>query len=341
MTPSVSIILPTYNRENFLVEAFDAICQQEHTDWELVVVDDGSTDKTQDLVKEWQQKKPQTIRYAHQENAGAYAARNHGLDLVSGDLIAFYDSDDLWTPEHLSGCVQALKENKEIDWVMGYATRIDASTHKIIDHNTFRTVDGAPKALLNLKSEKHNDAHIVTDEQLLERAINPGFSFELHTAVIRSNVFKTYRFKPQYRNGQDRFAFFAAILAGHRMAYINKQHLIYRIHGNNDSLVRTKNSSTRREQITSSIITQYQQFAKENQLTKSQQQAVTAKVASTLFWGIGYHVYLTDGDFRNALRYFAQGIWYQPSNLTFYKTTLATLLKWILSIGRRPQAEQR
>src|SRR5262245_12368939 len=94
--PSVSIILPTYNRAKFLPGALDAIGSQRWTDWELIVVDDGSTDDTREMVAELTRNWEQPVRYVYQENQGAYGARNRGLDMARGDFLALYDSDDLW-----------------------------------------------------------------------------------------------------------------------------------------------------------------------------------------------------------------------------------------------------
>src|SRR5262245_36376166 len=103
----VSILLPTYNRAAFLPQAFDAIRGQEFGDWELIVIDDGSSDATEQVVRERTAGWAQPVRYVRQENAGAYGARNTGLDLAGGKYVAFYDSDDLWLPHHLRDSVAA------------------------------------------------------------------------------------------------------------------------------------------------------------------------------------------------------------------------------------------
>ncbi len=96
-SPSVSVIIPTYNRFPMLCEAIESVLAQSHADYELIVVDDGSTDQTvsiQDLYKG-------KLRYIYQENSGASAARNRGAVEARGEWIAFLDSDDLWQPEKL------------------------------------------------------------------------------------------------------------------------------------------------------------------------------------------------------------------------------------------------
>jgi glycosyltransferase involved in cell wall biosynthesis len=98
-TPSVSVILPTYNRADTLDRALDSVVGQWFEDWELIVVDDGSQDHTVELV---QQRRDPRIRLVTQDNAGVYVARNRGLAEARGRLITFLDSDDAWRPHYLS-----------------------------------------------------------------------------------------------------------------------------------------------------------------------------------------------------------------------------------------------
>jgi glycosyltransferase involved in cell wall biosynthesis len=94
--PTVSVIIPTYNRRDFVREALASVMAQSVTEIEVVVVDDGSQDGTAAVVQEFAE-----VRYVWQPNRGVSAARNHGVTLSSGELIAFLDSDDLWQPRKL------------------------------------------------------------------------------------------------------------------------------------------------------------------------------------------------------------------------------------------------
>ena len=98
ITPKVSVIIPAFNRSRMLCEAIDSVLQQDYDNFELIVVDDGSTDGTPEALRSYQD----GIIYIRQENKGVSVARNRGLEAASGDLIAFLDSDDLWLPGKLS-----------------------------------------------------------------------------------------------------------------------------------------------------------------------------------------------------------------------------------------------
>jgi glycosyltransferase involved in cell wall biosynthesis len=99
--PKVSIIIPTYNRANLIGRAIQSVLDQTYKDFELIIVDDGSIDYTEDIIKEFQ-KKDKRIKYIRREkNRGGSAARNTGIKAARGEYIAFQDSDDEWLPEKL------------------------------------------------------------------------------------------------------------------------------------------------------------------------------------------------------------------------------------------------
>ena len=95
---SISCIVPVFNGERFLAEALDSILRQTHPPFETIVIDDGSTDHTADVVRRYGNR----VRYARQENRGPGAARNAGVALSSGDFLSFLDADDLWHEEKLA-----------------------------------------------------------------------------------------------------------------------------------------------------------------------------------------------------------------------------------------------
>jgi glycosyltransferase involved in cell wall biosynthesis len=114
----VSIILCTFNRENLLPLAVNSVVAQTYRDWELIIVDDGSTDGTRTIVRNLRRNE-ERIRYRFQQNSGLAAARNAGLRLAQGDMVCFVDSDDELAPRHLERRVRFLKEHPEIDFIHG------------------------------------------------------------------------------------------------------------------------------------------------------------------------------------------------------------------------------
>ncbi len=107
--PLISVIIPTYNRFEFLRPAVESVLSQTCRNYELIVIDDGSTDGTGEGLKPYGNR----LRYIYQENRGVSAARNRGLSLAQGTWIAFLDSDDYWLPAKLEAQVRFFAENPQ------------------------------------------------------------------------------------------------------------------------------------------------------------------------------------------------------------------------------------
>jgi len=108
--PKVSVVIPTYDRIETLPRSLDSVINQTFSDWELIVVDDGSTDGTDEMIL----RDYPAVRLHRQENSGVSAARNAGVALTSGEWIAFLDSDDAWLPEKLERQLSALANEPEL-----------------------------------------------------------------------------------------------------------------------------------------------------------------------------------------------------------------------------------
>ena len=137
MMPTVSIILPTYNRVGSVQAAIHSVLAQTYIDYELIVVDDGSTDETASHVREIAD--PRLIYVLHPQNKGAAAARNTGMRMARGDYIAFLDSDDTWHPQKLEVQVEFLKNSP--DQVGGCVT-----SYRLVfeDHSVIREIAMEP-----------------------------------------------------------------------------------------------------------------------------------------------------------------------------------------------------
>ena len=107
-SPTVSIIIPSYNRAHLIEETLASVAAQTWTDYEVLVIDDGSKDNTEPFLRPWCERDSR-ICYVRQANGGVSSARNHGLRLARGEFIAFLDSDDLWSPWKLKLQVELLQ----------------------------------------------------------------------------------------------------------------------------------------------------------------------------------------------------------------------------------------
>lgn len=127
-SPVISVIIPTYNAANFIQDAIQCVLDQNYPSVEIIVIDDGSTDNTEDII----QSIDADIRYYKQDNNGAASARNRGIKDASSHLIAFLDVDDLWPKNNLRVLVDELMDDPLLQVVHGYAqlTMMDEETGK-------------------------------------------------------------------------------------------------------------------------------------------------------------------------------------------------------------------
>lgn len=127
MLPKVSVIITAYQKAQFLPRALQSVLDQTFQDFELIVVDDGSTDATREIVERFVQR-DRRIKYIYQENQGPGSARNTGIQAAQADLVALLDGDDEWFPEKLEHQVQIMTSYPIVDLIltnMQYVNTID------------------------------------------------------------------------------------------------------------------------------------------------------------------------------------------------------------------------
>lgn len=126
-----SIILPTYNRSELLLRAVRSVVNQTYQDWELIIIDDGSTDNTENIVRD-NFSKDNRIIYSKKKNSGAPDSRNHGVNLATRKYLAFLDSDDTWQPTKLEKVEEKLNSTKEDVCVYSGFRTINSKTMEVI-----------------------------------------------------------------------------------------------------------------------------------------------------------------------------------------------------------------
>ena len=149
-SPLVSIIMPAYNAAQYISESIQSVIDQTYTNWELIVIDDGSTDETAEIVKNCAAKETR-ILYLYQENGKQGKARNFGINKSSGEYIAFLDADDLWVTDKLEIQAKYLLEHPNIDLVFsqGYFLEVGGNRNFDVLIKESWTIDDFPLFIEN------------------------------------------------------------------------------------------------------------------------------------------------------------------------------------------------
>lgn len=172
-----SIVVPAYNRGNCFYKLLESVFKQTYQNFELIIVDDGSTDNTGDIIKSIQDAR---IIYLYQDNGGGSKARNTGIDAAKGEYIAFLDSDDVFTPNHLENALSILESG----------THICTYTQVIVDRGDGVTFLKPPRAL--------NRKEHISDYLLCDR----GF-IQTSTLIVPAELAKKIKFNEEIGFGQD------------------------------------------------------------------------------------------------------------------------------------------
>ena len=127
--PTVSVIIPSYNCDRFIVQAIESVLSQKDCSYEILVIDDGSTDTTEEILAPYGDR----IRYIKQKNQGVAAARHHGIAVAKADFIAFLDADDYFVPRKLARQAEILLQRPDVGMVHSGWQRVDAEGNKLLD----------------------------------------------------------------------------------------------------------------------------------------------------------------------------------------------------------------
>ncbi len=206
--PGVSVVIPAYNYERFLKQAIDSALNQDYPLLEIVVVDDGSTDKTAELVATLSET-TNKIRYIYQKNAGLPAARNTGIREAKFDYVGFLDADDEWLPNMLSRAMESFAQlPKEFGIVACRSNHIDAQ--------------GAPLLLKKLTPDLPQE--ITCRDILLKTRFSPSSVVARRSALIECGYFDV-----NLRSSEDR-DMWIRIASRHRVMLNPDRLMLIRLH---------------------------------------------------------------------------------------------------------------
>ena len=199
--PLVSIIVPVYNGEKYLSETLESILNQDYAEKEIIVVNDGSTDGSEEILQSYIE-----IKYLSQENKGVPVARNRGIEESTGEFIAFSDQDDVWKSSKLTDQVHFLLENPRCDYVI--------SKRKIYLEPGVERPSWLKKELLDSENIDYSPSSLLARTSLFQ---------------------KIGTFKIDFENASDVDWFFRAKDEGIQMGILQKVHYSKRIHQDNQS----------------------------------------------------------------------------------------------------------
>lgn len=215
--PQVSIIIPTYNRETLIRDALDSVMVQTFQDFECIVVDDGSTDKTDEVIHNYS-KTDGRVQYIRKENGGTASARNAGLDLAKGKYIQFLDSDDTLDIDKVEKQLKVFYANKN------FKVSITNYRRFINEKGIFNPLE---------KGEWNNQISDNLLQDILFRW-DHNFSIPIHTALFKADTLSNIRFDETLRGKEDwLFWVDVALYPENVITYIDEELASYRFHNSN------------------------------------------------------------------------------------------------------------
>ncbi|MBD0388947.1 MAG: glycosyltransferase family 2 protein [Nostoc sp. C3-bin3] len=220
LSPKISVIIPTYNRSYLIKDAIESVLNQTYQDFELIIIDDGSTDNTKEALAEYGER----LQYIYQENQGRSAARNHGINLAKGEYIAFLDSDDVWFPDKLARQVPILESAPEnVVLVHGYKCIVDLN---------LQPIPGWELKLRNLYTLAE------MGEETYENYLDSNCIFTSTILVRKTAIIEVDGYDTNIQSMEDLDIYLRLLLINYNFAFISDSPLIkYRWHaGNTDSL---------------------------------------------------------------------------------------------------------
>ncbi len=287
--PLVSVIIPCFNCEKFIIDALDSIFFQNYENIEVVIVDDGSTDQSCSIIKNY----PKTLNLLHQNNQGPAAARNTGVKHSKGSLIAFLDADDVWLPKKLKVQVDLILKNKDIDIIFGTFGRIDTKTNykSLIQSHQYN----------NLTTQDTSYPEWIYHKMLLDSCIH------IITALINRSLFEELNgFDVQLKTGED-YDFWLRATQKTKVIKLNKAVSLYR--ENPESTTHVLRDENNEEKA---LLKAIKKFG----LTSPSGQTVSKKEMDARMYELNFrHAYLhfKNNSYCTAKRYFIKSFAYKSN----------------------------
>ncbi|MDO8669476.1 MAG: glycosyltransferase [Candidatus Buchananbacteria bacterium] len=243
--PLISVLMPVYNGQKFLKEAINSVLNQTYQNFEIIIINDASTDKTKKIASSFVKADPRIKLINHQKNKYRSGALNTGLKHASGSYISFLDADDVYLPDKLKKQLAFLEKNKNIDLVYSDFEVIDRRGQIIFRKAIIFTID--PKKILLAASKKQK-----VDGTPSYRLLGHNGCYQIIPScspLIRKKVFAKVKFDEKLVTSQDYDLWFQIIGQGFKIARLPLASYRYRHHKNQISSItnqlKRKKSSNR------------------------------------------------------------------------------------------------
>ncbi|HFI0166169.1 TPA: glycosyltransferase family 2 protein [Streptococcus suis] len=217
--PLISIIVPVYNVETYLDQCIHSVLNQTYSNWELLLINDGSTDSSGTICDDYA-KGDERIRVIHKNNGGLSDARNAGIDNCTGEYITFLDSDDGIREDFLETCLTTAIQH-DVDIVIGHFFIWDENQQTF-----YYFVEQSQKDTIEFIS-----AQEALNRQVVWKNFNTAPFVIACGKVFKATLFNTIRF-PKGKVFEDEYTIHKTLLESNTIALINKEFYMYRRHGN-------------------------------------------------------------------------------------------------------------
>ena len=319
--PTVSIIVPTYDRVTLLPRALDSIIAQTFNDWEIVLVDDGSTDETDSLAWDYASRLGPRFNYVRQSHAGSSAARNRGIEAGRGRFVAFLDSDDEFLPGKLERQMKLFELKPELGFAYSDFSFIDDDG--VRHHSAF---DCKAPLAREVPFEEVEPGLCVCRGSLFDVLIRGYFIATIVGMVRRELLGRTIRF-PVGQSYAEEWLFYLQVARACQAGFVNEPLCLH--HFITGSLARTdkhRNLLQNRELL-------YRIKATFPDLSRSQRKAVHRNLARTCRQ-LGFEAYRARR-YRAAGRYFAESFRYETRFRTAGNAVQAAM-RWTVAQATEP-----
>lgn len=281
----VSTIIPTYNSPHYLIEALESVLSQTYKDMEIVIVDDGSTDNTKEVIQSYLIL-DRNIKYIYQNNGGTASARNTGIKFSSGEYIAFLDHDDIWLPQKTELQIKILDSDPSIGLVYCRFQIMDEDKGSVLEPPKRELCRGGVYEKFLVRCYINTASQVMIRKACIERV---GY-FDESLQIV------------------DDYDFYIRVARHYKIEYLDQPLANWRIH--------RLNTSKAIEKMISNRIALRKKILKDPDLSKKQR-LIVKQVLRRDYFELGYY-YISSCELKSGRKYFLKSLRYKPLRSCIY-----------------------